>query len=236
LDQREEVEGNKVIEGVFMMKRSRIILTIIIFLSFSNAALAEEYGFFEGMNSKITRGAINAVTGWLEIPMEIVRKCDSWENKPLGVLAGVFSGISRSAGRTVSGCMDLLTFWAADPDDNLDVGIHMNNEYAWEAADEPYDMFEPNFAEGAIIPVTNKFKRGAANFFAGITEIPGQIKKGAQEGNTGLGVAKGFWYWLSREAWGLRDISTAFLPTPSENVGAPFDEAWPWEAWSEATQ
>ena len=61
-------------------------------------------------------------------------------------------------------------------------------------------------------------------------------RKGVKEENTGLGVAKGLWYWLSREAWGLRDILTAFLPTPSENAGVPFDETWPWDAWSETVR
>jgi hypothetical protein len=183
----------------------------------------------EGMNKKLTRGAIDVVTAGLEVPSEIVRRSEEG-SRPFGAIAGIWSGLGRFVGRTASGLCDLMMFWSLDPLDNINVGIPINNEYSWEPEEEPYDLFNPNFAESAISPVVTKGVRGVSNLFCGIAEIPGQIKKGAAEGSTGLGVARGLWSWLSREAWGMRDIVTMFLPTPNENVGPAFEEEWPWDA------
>ncbi|MFH1753164.1 MAG: hypothetical protein ABH875_03180 [Candidatus Omnitrophota bacterium] len=223
------------------MRRSILAATVLLMiLLLSRPACAEDrakpipgvqdmggYGLLEGMNGKITRGVVNIVTGVFEVPAEIVRGYDRgfMNNKSLGVLAGVFSGVYRALGRTVSGAADLLTFWSADPDDNTDIGMQMNNEFAWEDDEESYD-------KATLRPITNKLTRGMANLFCGIAEVPGQIRKGYQEDTPALGYAKGLWYWLSREAWGARDLLTLPIPVPGENPGVPFDESWPWDAWS----
>ena len=217
------------------MKRSLFVVALLMVLFLCGPVHAEDYGFLEGANSKLTRGAINIVTGWIEVPAEILKGYERgfMDNKLLGILTGIFSGFSRAFGRTASGSMDILTFWSADPDDNFDIGIYMNNEFAWESEDDPHYMFEPTFGDATAKPIANKFMRAMTNLFCGVAEIPGQIRKGYQEDTPGLGYAKGFWYWLSREAWGARDILTVFIPTPSDNVGTPFDEEMPWDAWQD---
>lgn len=218
------------------MKKLIISLVAAVFTLSGSYAYAEADGFLDGVNNKLTRGAINAATGWIEFPAEIIRghKRGFQGSHLLGIFSGLFTGVLRSAGRTVSGCLDVLTFWAVDPEDNIDIGIPMTNEFAWEEEEEPYDIYDPNFGDAALAPIGNKLKRGFANVVCGIAEVPGQLKKGDREGNIGLGIARGFWYWASREAWGIRDIATSILPTPEDNVGATFDEIWPWDAMSDS--
>lgn len=68
----------------------------------------------DGMATKGVRGAVNLVTGWLELPKQIyvTTKESGWGK---GLLVGPFKGIGMTVVRTVSGAGELLTFFVAYP-------------------------------------------------------------------------------------------------------------------------
>ena len=210
----------------------------ILFSTTVSQAASDE--LFQGMVDKLWRGVVNTLTGWVEFPAQIIKGYNEGfmgdeDNKIVGTVAGVFDGIGHSAGRTLSGVCDIAGFWAASPEDNEGVGIPLDEEYAWEEG-EPYDIFEPDFMEGAVEPVGKKLLRGLANGLFGIAEVPGQIAKGVSEGAMDLGIVKGLWYFCSREVAGLSDIVTVILPNPDDTKGLAFDEEYPWDAIAESLQ
>jgi len=68
----------------------------------------------DGMATKGVRGAINLVTGWLELPKQIyvTTRESGWAK---GIAVGPFKGIGMTIVRTVSGAGELLTFFVAYP-------------------------------------------------------------------------------------------------------------------------
>ena len=89
------------------------------------------------------------------------------------------------------------------------------------------DVTEP--AEG-IEPYPNKIVRGLGNGLLGVVEIPGQIIKGADDGNVILGVVKGFWFAASRTQYGLNETFGFLFPNPPDTRGYAFEQEWPWDA------
>ena len=77
-----------------------------------------------------------------------------------------------------------------------------------------------------------KFVHGLANGVAGVLEVPGQIMKGHRKGETGMGIVKGFWYFLSREA-SAGECFMFLFPNPKDNCGYAWGEQWAWSAMSE---
>ena len=217
------------------MKKFFIGLMVIAFVaSGATFAQADTEEFVTGMGNKIVRGVVNTFTGWIEFPEQIIKGYDrgfmgNEDQKLLGAVVGIFSGIGHSAGRTLSGVSDLAGFWAADPESNEGIGIPLDAEYAWEEG-TGYDMFDPNLIEGAVKPIGNKLLRGLGNGIFGFLEFPGQIIKGVKEGAPDLGIIKGLWYWYSREVDGVYEATTFLLPNPASTKGMPFDEKWAWSA------
>lgn len=223
-----------------MLKRFAVVLLIALFLSFTAPAYASGDALIEGMAAKAWRGLVNTFTGWVEFPAQIIKGYNEGfmgdeDQKIVGVVVGVFDGFGHSAGRTFSGMTELFTFWAASPESNEGVGIPLDAEYAWEEG-VPYDAFDPNLAEGLVMPMGRKFLRGASNALLGVVEVPGQVLKGISEGAPDLGIVKGVWYWFSRGANGFTDIMTCILPNPGEPRGMAFDEEYPWDALVESMQ
>ena len=73
--------------------------------------------------------------------------------------------------------------------------------------------------------------RSKSDRLLGIAELPGQIKVGARAGTPVQGVCKGFWFWWSREVYGLAGIGAipaALLSNPEDNPGYPYQGEWPW--------
>ena len=220
------------------MRRSLIRLLITAaFVVFTTTAYAEWDEVLDGMKEKAQRGLINTLTGWAELPYQIVKGYDEGfmgeeGNKLFGVVFGGIKGIAYGAGRTFSGVADLAGFWAASPIDNERIGLPLEAEYAWEEG-EIYDMSNPNFIEATIRPMTNKFFRGAGNTIFGFVEIPNQIKEGISEGSWDLGIPKGLWFWLSREFSGICDLVTIPFANPEDTIGVTFDEKMAWETFPE---
>ena len=223
------------------MRKTLIGLFAAVVILFSTAvSYAASDELVQGMADKLWRGVVDALTGWVELPAQIIKGYNEGfmgdeDNKVIGVVAGVFDGIGHSAGRTLSGVCDIVGFWAASPESNEGVGLPLDAEYAWEEG-TPYDIFDPDLMEGAVQPIGKKLVRGLANGLLGIAEVPGQIIKGISEGAMDLGIVKGLWYFYSREVAGLTDIATVILPNPADTKGLAFDEEYPWDALSEGLQ
>jgi putative exosortase-associated protein (TIGR04073 family) len=211
------------------MKKTICIIAAAIFFVVSSASAyaagAEE--LFGGMGKKFVRGAVNAVTGWIEIPAQIYKgyKKDSFG----GAFVGIFNGIWQGLGRTISGAGDVAGFWAADPKSNDGIGIPLDGEYAWDEG-TPYDLSKPNFAEATLNPMGNKLGRGLGNCMLGFLELPGQILKGFKPHAPDFGLVKGLWYWYSRQIDGIVDVASFPLPNPKDTKAMAFDEKWPWSA------
>ena len=217
-----------------MRKRLFGILIAITFLLFAAAAHASPDDVLGAMAKKLHRGMINILTGWVEFPAQIVKGYNygfmgNEKNKLAGIMAGTINGVTHSLGRTLSGVADVVGFWAANPEDNEDVGLHLDAEYPWEES-EPYEMLKPSFADATLSPIVNKLFRGSGNTLFGFMEFPTQITKGYKEKMVDLGIFKGLWYWLSREISGISDIVTVILPTPEDPGDMPFNEEFAWDS------
>jgi len=209
-------------------------------------SMASGYGasddLADGMKNKAVRGVVNAVTGIVELPMQVVKGFKNGvgpiKNEPaskaVGTVLGFFRGVGHSAGRTGWGCLELFGFWTANAEDNEGVGIPLDAQYAWEWGDQ-YSIFKPNLKEG-VKPYGGKLVRGLTDNFTGIAELPGQIVKGAADDELGKGVARGVWYWWSRQVYGFGGILTCLVPNPKDNPGVAFNGKWPWTALAENVQ
>ena len=168
-----------------------LVLTVFMVSAFDTRADSHKGGdgIVDGMVDKATRGLVNTVTGIVELPRQI---CKGYQNgcgfidnevgsKSVGTILGVLRGVTHAAGRTGHGMFELAGFWTANPADNDGVGVPLDAEYAWEDG-EQYSIFEPSLGEG-VKPYGAKLVRGVGNAVGGILEVPGHIKKGAEDGN-----------------------------------------------------
>ena len=81
---------------------------------YKNVDTASAQEIVDGMATKGVRGAANIVTGWAEIPKQIVvtGEEDGWLK---GAVVGPFKGIGMAVVRTVCGVGELATFFVAYP-------------------------------------------------------------------------------------------------------------------------
>jgi putative exosortase-associated protein (TIGR04073 family) len=210
-----------------MAKAIAIYAMVVMAVFYALPAYAAADGLVESMGAKLSRGAVDIFTGWMEIPAQM-------KKDRAGVVKGFYKGFYHALGRTASGIKEVFTFWAANPRDNEEIGIPLDGTRAWRGNDH-YDMFSPDFTSGTLKPMQAKLTRGAANGFLGIMEVPGQIIKGSTSGAPDIGIVKGVWYCVSRMACGVGDIITFMLPNHTYEEGLPFDEEWPWDAFTEAS-
>ena len=208
-----------------------VLAAALLLSSVGMAYAATPEDLMMGMGHKLFRGVVNVLTGWVEIPAQIVKGYN--KDNVGGAFVGIFTGVYHGIGRTLSGCGEVAGFWAADPKDNAGIGIPLDAEYAWEEGTH-YKWMEPNVGDGALKPMGDKFLRGAGNALLGFVEFPGQIVKGIRLGAYDLGIVKGLWYWYSREIDGIYDITTCLVPNPKDTKALPFDEKWPWTALGES--
>ena len=217
----------------------KLILVVMAVCLMASTAFAATEDIGQGMVDKAVNGAVNLVTGIVEVPVQIYKGyskgLDFIKDRPLskgvGAVLGLFRGIGHAAGRMSWGAMELVGFWSANPRDNAGVGLPLDAKYAWETG-EQYSIFKPSLKEG-IKPIHRKLGHGLANTFVGIAEVPSQIQLSRAEGKTLRGVGRGIWFWLSREVYGIGSIVTCIVPNPADNPGYPFNQKWPWSAISE---
>ena len=189
--------------------------------------------------AKLVRGAVNAVTGIVEWPMQtykgFARGVGFIKNRPLsagvGTVLGFFRGIVHAAGRTGSGFTEVVACWLPNPKSNKGVGIPFDGEYAWDMG-TAYDIFKPTLAEG-LKPYPRKLVRGLGNGFGGIVDVPDQIIKGASSDSpvTGalFGAVKGVWSWMGRGVHGFSEAILFLTPNPEDHLGYPFEQDWFWD-------
>ena len=212
------------------------VLALVMAVAFSCSVVhAATEDVLEGMGKKLFRGVANVFTGWIELPAQTIKGFKGSDNKWAGTGVGILKGIGHSIGRTAWGVVEVAGFWTANPEDNEGMGIPLDAEYAWEEG-EQYDCMDPDFYEAGLKPMGRKFLRGLGNGLFGVAELPGQIAKGMGEGSWDLGIIKGFWFWYSREVYGIADMATAIFPTPSDNPGYMFNREYPWDALVDAIE
>ncbi len=209
-----------------------LFLTVCLLATIS--AHASSKNVFEGMGKKGVRGAINMVTGVVEIPMQVYKGYhfgfkpieNDFGSKTVGAVLGIFRGLGHAAGRMSWGVLELVGFWSANAVDNKGVGVPLDAQLAWEMG-EQYSIFEPSLEEG-VKPIGQKLVLGLANSFLGILEVPGQVKQGVDQGNVFIGAGRGLWFWWSREIYGFESLATFLVPNPEDNPGYAYDGQWPW--------
>jgi hypothetical protein len=191
-----------------------------------------------GMYKKALRGVTNLVTGIVEWPMQTYKGYHNGmgfiKNKPLskgvGTVVGfLFSGPGQAGARVVWGGTELIGFWTANRESNDGVGVPCDAQFAWQMG-KKYDMFAPSLKEG-VKPIGRKLVYGLADGFLGIVELPSQIVVGVKDGNVATGVCKGFWFWWSREIYGMGGIAAipcCLLSNPADNPGYAYKGEWPW--------
>ena len=190
----------------------------------------------EGMVMKALSGAIDMVTGVIEFPVQTYKGYKNGfepieskgTSKVVGTVLGIIRGISHAAGRMGWGAMELIGFWTANASDNKGVGEPFDAKYAWQWGKQ-YSYFDPSLIEG-VKPIGRKLVRGLTDNFLGILELPGQTIQGSNQGDTGKGLCRGIWFWLSRQVYGFGGILTCLVPNPRDNPGYAFDGRWPWSA------
>jgi putative exosortase-associated protein (TIGR04073 family) len=98
------------------------VLALSLFIAVPNAkaddiksyeyASAEE--IVDGMMTKLARGVVNVATGWLEFPKQICITTNE-EGAAKGAGVGPLKGIGMTAVRTVSGVVEIGTFFLPYP-------------------------------------------------------------------------------------------------------------------------
>jgi putative exosortase-associated protein (TIGR04073 family) len=205
-------------------------------LLLNTGASAVEDNVVNGMVDKGSRGLVNIVTGWYELPMQIVKGYDRGVecvdapagSRSLGMLGGLFRGVTHAVGRTGWGVVELATFWASNPTSNAELMPLLDANYAWqEGTCKP--VFCPDVQSG-VDRIGLRLERGLVGVLAGVAELPGQIRKANAEDRLWIGLPKGLWYTASRIGQGAGDTVLFLLPSPVDNLGIPFEEVEPWDA------
>lgn len=88
--------------------KSLLVLSATLF--FSSQAVAGEDGYFKGVGIKFGHGAMNAVTGVVEVPRNMLYETND-KGIGYGLTTGLFKGIGYGVGRTIAGFIDLATFF-----------------------------------------------------------------------------------------------------------------------------
>ena len=92
-----------------MTRAVLVVLLVIFIMGLSHSAFAKDGG------DKFFRGAINVLTGVVEVPLTIKEEWVNSNNAAIGIFAGTLKGSCRAIGRTLSGVWDVLTFPFAIP-------------------------------------------------------------------------------------------------------------------------
>ena len=201
----------------------------------SPMVMADEMTVPERIGKKAVRGAIDLVTGIVELPMQVVKGyqngCGPIKKEPaskaVGTILGFFRGLGHSAGRVTHGGRELFCCWSADQPSNKGIGVPFDAERSWEMG-EQYSYFKPNLKEG-VAPVGRKLLIGVSNSFTGIVEIPNQIVKASNDDNNlVVGAGKGFYYFVSRTVYGVTDMMFFLVPNHVETYGYPYSSKYSW--------
>lgn len=210
-----------------MRRVSVIVFLLCLVLSFS--AYGEDR-YVHSSVEKAKQGFTNLITGWLEVPYQVVKGYrGGWgkekKNKILGGTFGIFRGIIHGVGRTANGAYEVVTFALPNPRTNEGVGIPLDSKNVWE------DGSQYSIENNGVGPVGRKVKRGVINAAFGIFELPAQIGKGFSEDRPIKALGKAIIFPLGRISSGVYDVVTFFLPNDAEGYGYPLSEKYPWDGF-----
>jgi len=90
------------------------------------SAMADDYG--SGVVDKFSRGFANTVTGWVELPKNVVNTSKA-DNVGMGLTVGLVKGIMHSVGRTVVGVVEMVTFFIPSQE-------FVEPRYVWKPLDK----------------------------------------------------------------------------------------------------
>ena len=99
----------------------------------SGAAEAALPGWAYGAGGKLTRGLMNVVTGWLELPNAIVDTSNR-QNVLVGATWGTLQGLGKGVVREIVGVYETITFPVAVPSNYAPM---LSPAYAFESAPPP---------------------------------------------------------------------------------------------------
>ena len=213
------------------MNRVALMLALAAVVLVPQIAAAAADNFQDGMREKAVRGAIDAVTGLVELPVQISKgyEAETGGNWAIGSVLGLFRGVSHTLGRTTSGVLNVVGFWAANPESNDGIGLPLDADRAWDEGQQY------SFLNDGPEPIGRKFGRGVVDLFTGIVELPAQITEGAQKDTDhrgreiGVGILEGIWYSASRIYGGAAELITFPLPNPAETDQVMYETKWSWE-------
>ena len=92
-----------------MRRIAKLSLLLSIFFLFSSQAVASD-SYFGNSSEKFVSGIANAVTGWVELPKNVILTGQK-EGPVYGATIGVAMGIMHTVGRSLVGVLDAATFF-----------------------------------------------------------------------------------------------------------------------------
>jgi len=214
------------------------MVAVVVGIVIATQAFAEESGprATAKMARKWARGVTNTLTGIVELPVQTGKgwnKGVTWvehrtTSQCLGAGMGLFRGIGHGTGRTWFGLFEMVTCWAANPEDNAGHGVALDNEYSWDTDDGMAARLDKD--SKGYQKMGRKFWRGTCNTFMGASEFSYQIGQETKspKGSILSGVGAGCYMFVSRELSGVNDMVTFVLPNPELNVGVSFEIPDPW--------
>ncbi len=105
-----------------------LMVMVVFFLVFYSMPVMAENGYAENTGSKLTRGLINIVTGWVEFPKQIYEVSRD-KDVVVGITYGSIKGVADTVIRTGAGVYETATFYAPLPSDYEPL---KESEYVWE--------------------------------------------------------------------------------------------------------
>jgi len=82
---------------------------ISLLLIFAFIAVISTEAYAQNPPAKLGRGILNTLTGFLEIPLKVIRVSKS-DGVPMGISVGLIKGIGWGLFRTLAGVYEILTF------------------------------------------------------------------------------------------------------------------------------
>lgn len=191
---------------------------------------AAEEDVVQACGKKLFRGVVNALTGWVEVLHQPVKKTVRDGPVP-GLTLGLLKGIWYGIGRTADGAIEAATFVLPNHQSAEEVGVPLDAEYAWEEG-APARFYGQ--------PMGNKLVRGIIDVSTFWLELPAQPTEGTRQRGAAygltVGLVKGIWFTLGRAASGVEETALFLFPNPVDTAGYPFGSLRSWEGFQKNAQ
>ncbi|WP_411172458.1 exosortase system-associated protein, TIGR04073 family [Nitrosomonas sp. Is35] len=114
----------KLNKGDFLMRSIvKLFWVLSILFLFSSQAIASD-SYINNSAEKFSSGVANAVTGWVELPKNIILTSQK-EGPAYGITVGLAMGIMHTVGRSLVGVLDAATFF-------IPTKPSVNPPYIWQ--------------------------------------------------------------------------------------------------------